>query len=169
NGAWLVHAASRLEGRATLMALTVLHQLGGGAWAGGLAQLLLVWRRVRRRPELAALWSLVLRRFALVAAPAVALLAGTGFALGRIYVASWSGLFGTPYGAIIVAKIVLFAAAAGFGAFSYRSARRPDGERPAAPLRARVPHYVEAEGLTLLALLLAAAALSAQPPAVDMG
>src|SRR5262249_2234806 len=38
NGAWLAHAASRLEGRETLMTLTVLHQLGGAAWAGGLAQ-----------------------------------------------------------------------------------------------------------------------------------
>src|SRR5262249_62419356 len=121
-----VHAASRLEGRSTLMALTVLHQLGGGAWAGGLAQLLLVWRRVRQRPELAMLWPFVLRRFALVAAPAVALLAGTGIALGRIYVASWSGLFGTPYGAVIVAKVLLFAALAGVGALGDRRARRPD-------------------------------------------
>lgn len=169
NGAWLVHAASRLEGRVQLMALTVLHQLGGGAWAGGIAQLLLLWRLAGRRPELGALWPLALRRFAWIAAPSVALLTATGIGLARTYVGSWTGLVGTPYGAIIVTKIALFAGAGLLGASSFVAARRDDRGRMEPALRTRVPYFVEAEGLTLLALLLAAAALSAQPPAADMG
>lgn len=168
NGAWLVHGASRLEGRAALMALTVLHQVAAGAWAGGIAQLVLLWRRTRRRPELGALWPLALRRFAVLAAPSAAVVAGTGIALGKTYVGSWPGLVGTPYGAIIVTKIAFFAGAAALGALSFLAVRRRSEDGIAAPVRTRVPYYVEVEGLAMLALLLAAAALSAQPPAADL-
>jgi putative copper resistance protein D len=39
SGAWLVHAAGRLETRATLMILTMLHQFAAAVWVGGLVQL----------------------------------------------------------------------------------------------------------------------------------
>ncbi len=164
DGAWLVHAASRLHRRGPLMAITVAHELGAAAWAGGIAQLVVLWRLGRRRPELAALWPLVLRRFTWVAMPAVGLIAASGGALGWAYVGSWRGLAGTPYGALVVTKLVLFAGAIVLGALNFRFARRVAPE-----VRTRVPYYVEAEALVLVALLLAAAALSSQPPAVDMG
>src|SRR6266508_3139929 len=50
DAAWLAHAVSRLEGRAPLMAVTVLHQLGAVVWAGGIIHLVgfaLLWRRAR--------------------------------------------------------------------------------------------------------------------------
>ncbi|HUE30071.1 MAG TPA: CopD family protein, partial [Verrucomicrobiae bacterium] len=169
NGAWLVHAASRLERRGPLMALTVAHELGAAAWAGGIAQLLVLWRLGRRRPEVAALWPVALRRFSWVALPAVGLIAASGGALGWFYLGSWRGLAGTPYGALVMTKVVLFAAAVALGGLNFRFARRWARRGTVPELRTRSPHYVEAEGLMLFALLLAAAALTAQPPAVDMG
>src|SRR5262249_59043156 len=83
TGAWLVHAASRLEGRGELMVLTALHELGAASWAGGVAQLVVLWQRRRRRPELDALWPVVLRRFSAVGVSAVLLVLATGSALGR--------------------------------------------------------------------------------------
>src|SRR5262249_34926409 len=48
SGAWLVHAAGRLENRGTLMAFTVLHQAAAAMWAGGLLHLGAMWRLGRR-------------------------------------------------------------------------------------------------------------------------
>jgi copper resistance protein D len=169
DGGWLAHAASRLERRGPLMAITVAHELGAAAWAGGIAQLVVLWRLGRRRPELAALWPVVLRRFSWVALPAVGLIAASGGALGWVYIGSWRGLAGTPYGALVVTKIALLAGVVTLGALNFGIARRWARGRSAEEVRTRVPYYVEAEGLVLFALLLAAAALSSQPPAVDMG
>ncbi|HZP40262.1 MAG TPA: CopD family protein [Candidatus Binatia bacterium] len=169
NTAWLVHGASRLEHRGALMTVTALHALGAGAWGGGLAQLVALWRLARRRPDVAALWPVVLRRFSFVALPATALVAGTGAALGWVYVRTWNGLAGTPYGALVVTKAVLFACALALGALNFLVARRAVRGVAGPELRTRAPYHVETEALALLALLLAAQALSAQPPAIDMG
>jgi putative copper resistance protein D len=143
-GAWLVHAAGRLEARAELMVLTVLHQAAGAAWVGGVAQLLMLHRLGRRDAEARAFWSVALARFARLGIPAVAVLAATGPALAWNYVGSWAGLPGTAYGSLIVVKTVLMGAALGFALLNYRAVRRPT---PSPNLARRVPGYVEAEAL----------------------
>ncbi len=163
NGAWLVHAVGRLDGRGQLMAMTALHELGAVAWAGGIAQLVALWRYKRRRPELEVLWSVALRRFSSVAVAAVALIIASGGGLVWSYVGTWRALVGTGYGALVVTKVVLLAAALGMAATNFRAARR----EACAELQARVPPLVEAEAALLLVLLFAAAALASQPPAVD--
>src|SRR5262245_23566901 len=70
-GAWLTHAAGRLDGRAALMALTVTHQLGAAVWIGGLVQLGGLWRLAQRDPEVDAAWSVFVRRFSALATVAV--------------------------------------------------------------------------------------------------
>jgi putative copper resistance protein D len=164
-GAWLTHAQSRLEDRAALMALTAVHQAAAMAWAGGVAQLLILWCRRRTQPELGALWPSVLRRFSGVGVSAVLVLVGTGTLLARDYIGTLRGLLGTGYGAIVVTKIVLLAVALCLAAANFRASRQRAPENPL--LFTRVPALVEGEGLLLLALLLAAAALVAQPPAGD--
>jgi len=167
TGAWLVHAASRLEGRAELMVLTTLHELGAASWAGGVAQLVVVWQRRRRHPELDALWPVVLRRFSAVGVSAVLLVLATGSALGRAYIGSWRYLVGTGYGAIVIAKVGLLATALALATLNFRAARRWSREGADAALYTRVPFFIEAELALLFALLFAAGALTSLPPAVD--
>jgi putative copper resistance protein D len=56
SGAWLVHAAGRLEHRDTLMVLTVLHQVAAALWVGGLVHLGATWRLARRDAAVASFW-----------------------------------------------------------------------------------------------------------------
>ncbi|MFQ5700283.1 MAG: copper resistance D family protein [Acidobacteriota bacterium] len=167
NSAWLLHAVSRLDDRIQLMTLTTAHELGGAAWAGGLAQLLLFWRRRARHPALDRLWPEALRRFSVVASASIALIVATGTALSLSYVGSWRGLFGTAYGAVLLAKIALLGTALGFGAYNHRIVRRVSREEQPEGLRRQVPYFVEVEAFIMVAILLAAAALASQPPAVD--
>lgn len=166
SGAWLVHAAGRIEGRLPLMAMTVLHQLGANVWMGGILLLVALWRRGRKAPELRALWPVVLRGFAWVGGGSVLLLLAAGIPLALRYIGSWRGLIGTAYGSLVLAKGVLLAIALGLAAFNFFVSRQP----PAASTRVwqRVPYYLEAEALILSAILFTAAGLASLPPAVDI-
>src|SRR5690242_7542206 len=65
NAAWLAHAVSRLHGRASLMIVTVLHQLGAVIWVGGVIHLVgfaTLWRRAGG-PAVEPLGARVLARF----------------------------------------------------------------------------------------------------------
>jgi putative copper resistance protein D len=161
-GAWLVHGAGRLEHRAPLMAVTVLHQAGAAVWAGGLLHLFATWRLSRRDPAVSAAWPTLVGRFSRVAIGAVLVLLLAGVPLAWSYVGSWDGLVGSGYGSLVVTKALLMAGALVLGALSYLA-----GRRASAALRSRVPFYVEAETLLLVAILFAAASLSGQPPPVD--
>src|SRR5262249_4658319 len=126
-----------------------------------------LWQRRRRRPELDALWPVVLRRFSAVGVSAVLLVLATGGALGRAYIGSWRCLVGTGYAAIVIAKAALLAPALALAPLIFRAARRGARDGTAAALYTRVPVYIEAEAALLLALLFAAGALTSLPPAVD--
>ncbi len=168
SGAWLVHAAGRLEDRSLLMALTVLHQLGALVWLGCLIQLVLLWRLIRRQPEGKPLWPVVLRRFAWVGGPAVVLVVATGLPLTWKYIGTWQGLIGTGYGALVCIKIVLLVTALTFAALNGFLAREKRPAVSSAELHQRVPYFVEVELLLLLTLVSTAASLTSQPPAIDI-
>jgi copper resistance protein D len=163
SGAWQVHAVGRLDDRARLMALTVLHQAAAAVWAGGLLQLAALWQLRRIDPRAEAVWPEVVRRFSRVAITAVAVLALAAVPLSLAYVGSWAGLVGTGYGSLVVTKALLMAAALALGGLSFLTARRRDRGL----VRTRVPYLVETEAILLVTLLFTAAALSSQPPAVD--
>jgi putative copper resistance protein D len=164
SGAWLVHGAGRLEHRAPLMAVTVLHQVGAAVWAGGLLHLFAAWRLSRRDAAVAAAWPALVSRFSRVAIGSVLVLLLAGVPLVWSYIGSWDGLVGSGYGSLVVTKALLMAGALVLGALNYVA-----GRRASAALRSRVPFYVEAETLLLVSLLFAAASLSGQPPPVDTG
>ena len=178
SGGWLVHAVGRFEERALLMQLTVLHQLAAAVWVGGVVQLLALWRAGRQEAALRAFWPEAVARFSPVGMVCVVVLVVTGVVLATDYVGSWQGLFGTGYGSLVAAKVVLLAVALGFAALNfsagrawrrYRSRNTSDeapGEAPAA--MARVPHCIEAETFLLVAVLFVAASLSSLPPAIDI-
>jgi copper resistance protein D len=155
------HAAARLEDRPLLLALTFVHQAAVAAWIGGLPSLL---RAVRRVPAEAARGLVV--RFSRLALASVAALLLAGLGLSAFYVGTPQGLYGTAYGAMVGAKAGLFALLMVLGALNFFLVRRLD--RDAAELPRRIVHFVECEVGIGLAVILAAASLTSQPPAVDM-
>lgn len=174
SGGWLVHAVGRFEERALLMQLTVLHQLAAAVWVGGVVQLLAMWRAGRDDAALREFWPEAVARFSPVGMVCVVVLVVTGVVLATDYVGSWLGLFGTGYGSLVVAKIILLAVTLGFAALNFSAGRAwrqhrnrtVPGGAPAA--MARVPFYIEAETFLLVAVLFVAASLSSLPPAIDI-
>jgi putative copper resistance protein D len=170
DAAWLAHAVSRLEGRAPLMAVTVLHQLGAAVWVGGIIHLVgvaVLWRRARAAgdSEAAALGPPMLARFSAVALAAMALVLGPGLYLTWSYVGSWNGLVGTGYGIMVLTKVALLLAALALGALNFWLLRNP---QDALEIAARVPAFIEAEVGIGITLLLAASSLTSLPPAIDV-
>ncbi len=167
SGAWLVHAAGRLDHRAPLMTLTVLHQVGAATWAGGLVCLGAMWRLGRRDAAVGVLWPALVARFSWLALAAVVGLSAVALPLGWAYVGSWDGLVGTAYGSLVATKAFLLAATLVLAAGNLAAVRAFRVRGALAALRARVPYLLEAETILVLVLLFAAASLSSQPPARD--
>jgi putative copper resistance protein D len=167
SGAWLTHAAGRLEHRTPLMMLTVAHQLAAAVWVGGLVQLAVLWRLVRRDDRAAAVWPTVIRRFSRLAGAAVGLLVLSALPLTWAYAGSWRALVGTGYGSLVVTKAALLVAVLALAFVARRAVHSSDGVDGSAALRERVPLIAEAETIVLVVILFAAASLSAQPPATD--
>src|SRR5262249_45530189 len=67
SGAWLTHAAGRLEGGAWLMAMTALHQVAACLWVGGLIELVSCWRLARQHPTIDSVWPELVGRFSKLA------------------------------------------------------------------------------------------------------
>jgi copper resistance protein D len=168
SGAWLVHAAGRLEHRDVLMALTVLHQVAAAVWAGGLVHLGAAWRLGRRDPAVGALWPDMVARFSRVALTSVVAVCLLALPLASAYVGSIGGLVGTGYGALVLTKIALLAAALVLAAGNFGAVRRYRHHGSAAGVRGRVPILVEGETILAMVLLFTAASLSSQPPARDI-
>ena len=167
SGAWVTHAAGRLEDRGALMMLTVAHQLGAAVWVGGLVQLGALWRLTRRDARVAAVWPGLVRRFSSLAAGAVALLVLSAIPLTWTYTGSWRSLVGTGYGSLVVTKGALMVAVLALALVNHRTARAGDLSTVSAAPGGLLTRLAEAEAIVLVILLFAAASLSAQPPAVD--
>ena len=166
--AGLSHAVSRVEERALLMTVTIAHVLGAGAWAGGVAHLLLSWRLLRRRPEAPALWPLLVTRFSPLGVVSVLMIVGPGLCLAQTYVGEWHGLVGTGYGNMLLVKIALFAMVLMLAATNFLAARRWRVLDDSSRLFGCVPAFIEVEFLLAAGLLVTAATLAGFPPAVDV-
>lgn len=168
------HAVSRLHERALLSCLTALHHLATAAWIGAMLYLLLCLRVSATHVAAQGL----ARRYSAMAVVSVAVLVLSGIGMSYFYVGSWQGLYGTTYGIMIMAKSYLLLTMLLLGAGNYRLLR-PRGAiaggsgagMRTAPSQGgflpRLRRFSEAEiGLGLTAIL-AAASLTAQPPAID--
>jgi copper transport protein len=89
---------------------------GVSLWAGGLAVLLLGLLPRRRSDELAA----VLPRYSKLAFGSVLAIMAGGVVLSWGLVGSWSSLFGTGYGQLLLLKVAIFAVALTAGLASQR-------------------------------------------------
>jgi copper transport protein len=154
---------ARIEGTFAVVC-DVVHVLAAGVWAGGLAflALLLVEAGGDR-------WSLATRtvpRFSTLALGAVVALVAAGIASGYLEVRSWSGLWETTYGRLLLAKVALLVPLLLLGVFNNRRSvpRLRAGAIGQAGRRAFV-RSVATELALMVAVVGVTAALVAEPPA----
>jgi putative copper resistance protein D len=157
----LSHAASRMDHRPLLLVLTAAHHLGMAAWIGAMPFLLLALR-LNRDVEISRRMA---RRFSTMAVIGVATLIAAGVGLSWFYAGSWRGMYGTSYGLLLSAKIVLTVLILTLGAANFFLLRRVDSEP--APLLLRLRRFSETELGLGFTVILAAASLTAQSPSVD--
>jgi putative copper resistance protein D len=156
------HSASRMEDRAVLMSLTALHYLATASWIGGLPYLLLSAKRTPDPEDKIQ----IMRNFSRVAQISVAVLILAGLGMSLVYIGSWNAMYGTAYGVMLDAKIALLVALLLMGAANYyivRGLSTDAGTGAASLLR-----FGEAEIGIGLTIILTAASMTAQPPAVDL-
>ncbi|HET8637416.1 MAG TPA: CopD family protein [Acidobacteriaceae bacterium] len=159
----LSHAASQLHHRVLLLGLTAAHHLGAAAWIGAMPFLLVAMRRSAEAKQAHALAA----RFSWMAIAGVAVLVLAGVGMSWFYVGSWQGLYGTSYGVMLLAKIYLLLLALTLGASNFFLVRSTRSN--SAPVLARLRRFSEAEIGLVFTAILAAASMTAQPPARDMG
>ncbi len=156
------HAAGRVEGRAALMFLGALHLTAVAAWVGGLPYLVL---GLSRAPDVRMAQSLC-RRFSRMAVLSVVVLVAAACLLSLNYFDSREAIYGTAYGVMVVSKAILLAVLLAIGGVNFLLVRRtPAGANRILMLLRR---FAEAEVGIGFTIVLAAASLSSQPPAVDL-
>lgn len=147
--------AGDLDGHNMAVNSILLHTVGAAVWLGGL--LLLVLLRGRRDVDTASL----VRRYSSLAIAAFAVVAVSGVTRSIVALGGWDALWATPYGWIVLAKVVLLGGMGLLGAW-YRARLIPriDGPRAAGWFWLLVLCEVALMGLASGA----AAALARTPP-----
>ena len=156
------HAASRVTDRAPLAVATAMHQAAAAAWIGGLPYLLLAIPRfsddgVRKT---------VTRRFSRLALTSVSVLAAAGLTLSFFYIDAADAVYGTAYGVMVSAKVMLFGTLLLLGALNFFTVRRL-GIVPTSRFD-RLRRLAEVEVGIGFTVILAAASLTSVPPAADL-
>jgi copper resistance protein D len=156
------HAAARMDHRWSLAFATAAHHLATAAWIGAMPFLLVSLGRVERVEEAQAM----ARRYSRMALLSVPILVLAGVYMAWFYVGTWNGLYGTSYGVLLLAKIYLLLVMILMGAGNWLVVRRLSTSPQ--PLLARLRRFAEAEIGLGFTVILAAASMSSQPPAVDL-
>ena len=156
------HAAARLDSRGWLLAVEGLHQFGAAIWIGGIPCFLLALHRIRD----AGLWRLASERFSRMSMAGVACILVSGVAMGLLYIGDWQGLYGTAFGVMVSAKVVLFLMLLGLGGMNFLMVRRLRANPGASA--DRLKRFAEVEFGIGIAIFFAAASLTSVPPAVDL-
>jgi copper resistance protein D len=153
------HAVSRMESRPYLVTITAIHEAATGLWIGGLPFLMMSLFRAR---DLTTRWYIT-ERFSRSALFSVGALALSGLAMSFSYIGSAREILGTAYGVMVSAKALMLGALLVLGAVNFLLLRggRPEDVMP------RLRRLVEAEVGIGLTVILTAASLTSQPPAID--
>lgn len=159
---WTSHSASRLDHRVELMLLTGLHQLATAVWIGAMPFL---WLYIAEGSSSSSTLQTV-RRYSRTALASAAVLVLAGVVMAWMYTQSWSAVYGTAYGLVLIAKSVLLVGLLALGAENFFLIR--DGQLHLPPTLLRIAKLSEAEIGIGFTIILAAASLSSQPPAVDL-
>lgn len=153
------HAASRLTGRPLLITLSSAHELATGFWIGGLPFLVLGLYRAK---DTTTQWY-VTERFSRLALICVAFLVLSGTIMSVLYIGSWGAVLGTAYGVMVLAKATMLGALLILGGVNFLLLRNTTKEHALPRLR----RLIEAEVGIGITVILTAASLTSQPPAVD--
>jgi copper resistance protein D len=156
------HAAARMDHRLLLALATALHHVGTAAWIGAMPFLLISLALADTVAEARSM----ARRYSQMALISVAILVLAGIYMAWFYVGAWSGLYGTSYGLLLLAKIYLLLVMLLMGSGNWMLVRRLDTDPQ--PWLMRLRRFAEAEVGLGFTVILAAASMSAQPPAVDV-
>ena len=139
--------------------MTALHQLATGFWIGGLPYLILMLARSQDR---STQWAISERysRSALISV-------GIGPLRHRLslsYMGSFAALIGTAYGVMVSAKVLMLVGLVVLGSVNYFLIR----DQEPGHVIPRLRRIVEAEVGIGITIILTAASLTSQPPAVDV-
>ncbi len=156
------HAVARIDHRVLLAILTAAHHLGTAAWLGAMPYLWISLGRVEGVDEARRLT----QRYSRMALLGAATLVSAGEGMAVFYVGTWSGLYTTAYGIMLVAKIFLLLAMVALGASNWFLVRRLASNPE--PLLVRLRRVVEAEICLGFLVILTAASLTSQAPSVDV-
>jgi putative copper resistance protein D len=154
------HAASRLDNRPLLVALTAVHEAATGFWIGGLPFLILGLWRAKDGPTR---WYLA-ERFSRMAVVGVGAIVLSGVALSVEFIGSWRAILGTAYGVMVSAKVVMLVAMLVLGGTNFLLLRNSSVDF----VMPRLRRLIEAELGIGITIILTAASLTSQPPAVDL-
>ena len=147
------HAQSPLWGTA----LTAIHLLAATVWIGTLLHVLRVARHWRGHPG----WTrLLVHDYARLAFAAVAVVIATGTAEALIVLPTAAALIGTPYGLILMGKVVLLAGILVLAMLGRRRLRTATADHAGTP----IGHPVRVEAAALVAVLALTAVLVSVPP-----
>jgi putative copper resistance protein D len=156
------HAAARPELQLSLLTATALHQAGAALWLGGLPCFYAALR-VLASERAGRAW--LGRRYSGVSILGVALIVAGALVLALGLIASWEGLYGTPYGAMAATKMFLLGVLLLIGLANFTIVRRfSAGETHVG----RVRRFVEIEIALGIAVFALAASMTSAPPAVDL-
>jgi putative copper resistance protein D len=153
------HAASRMEGRIFLSALTGVHEAATGLWVGGLPFLVLA---LYRDKDSLARWYIT-ERFSRLALICVSLIILSGLGMSYVYIGSWRAVLGTAYGVMVTAKAVMLGVLMLLGGINFLLLRHAAKDQ----VMPRLRRLIEAEVGIGITVILTAASLTSQPPAVD--
>ncbi len=120
TGGLVSHGAAAAEGRALALGAEALHLLAMASWVGGLLCFATVYWRAGAAgtadPETERL-VVAIPTFSRLAVFAVAIIGVSGLLLARLHLSAWSELLDTTYGRWVGAKVAVFLAMMGLGAW----------------------------------------------------
>jgi copper transport protein len=154
---------ARIEGSLGILSDS-LHVVAAGVWAGGLAFLALVL--VEAGGDRWPLARTAVPRFSTLAVASVAVLVVSGIVSGFLEVRSWSALWETTYGQLLLIKVAILVPLLALGAYNNRvSVPRLQAGAPGPAGRRAFARAVGTELALLLVIVGVTTALVAEPPA----
>jgi copper resistance protein D len=177
SSVWTSHSVARMDHRLITALLTGAHQVAVATWVGAMPFLLVSLGIVKDEGCV----RFMARRFSSMAVISVAVLILAALALSYFFIGSWPALYGTAYGLMVLTKSALLVFLLALGACNWwlvrfldrradqhsTSAGPTERETTAWPVLL-LRRIGEAELGIGFSIILAAASLTSQPPAVDL-
>ena len=156
------HAAARMHDSGLLLGVEALHQLGAAIWVGGIPCFIMALALVNDGGS----WRTIGARFSRMSMAGVACILASGIVMSLFYIGSWSALYGTAYGVMVVAKIAMFSVLLLLGLGNFLVIRRLRTNPATSVLRLK--RFAEVEVGIGISIFFAAASLTSVPPGVDL-